>query len=204
MKNVKDKMTDAILKALPQLQCKKCTYDDCKSYAIAITKNNESADKCEPGSTKTKNQLIKILKNNSTVMINEIKSYHIADIDIDECIGCTICIKVCPVDAIIGARHQQHYIVEDRCNGCELCIAQCPVDCMKMKTNAQKISWVWPSHQSEESEKNYYNKLTRITMIEKQRKLHQGELYDEREIQNYIQSAIEKESLKHKSTKKYE
>ncbi len=201
MENTKDKLINTIHKALPQLQCKKCTYDDCKSYAVAIAKNNESADKCEPGSTKTKNQLLKILKDNSSVVINKIKSYQIADIVIDECIGCTICIKVCPVDAIIGARHQQHYIIEDRCNGCELCIAQCPVDCMEMKTNTKKISWVWPSPQSEESEKNYYNKLARINMAKEKKK---GTLYDEKEIQNYIQAAIERETFKHKTIKKYE
>ena len=62
MKNTKDNLINTIHKALPQLQCKKCTYDDCKSYAVAIVKNNEAVDKCEPGSTKTKNQLLETIQ----------------------------------------------------------------------------------------------------------------------------------------------
>jgi len=75
---------------------------------------------------------------------------------------------------------------------------------MKMKTNTKKISWVWPSHQSKESENNYYNKLARINLIKKQKKLNQGSLHDEKKIQDYIQAAIERESLKYKIIKKYE
>jgi len=48
------------------------------------------------------------------------------------CIGCTKCIQVCPVDAIVGATKQMHTVIEDECTGCELCLPPCPVDCIDM------------------------------------------------------------------------
>ena len=135
--NNKEKIKARILNALPQLQCKKCTYKDCESYANAIIFDNEKLNKCEPGSSHTEKQISNILnKNIKLIESNEIKDFPIAKIKVEECIGCTICIKVCPVDAIIGARHKQHFIIDDQCNGCELCITECPVDCMEMIPNA--------------------------------------------------------------------
>lgn len=55
-----------------------------------------------------------------------------AFIDETACIGCTLCIQACPVDAIIGAARQMHTIVAGWCAGCELCIPPCPVDCIRM------------------------------------------------------------------------
>jgi len=56
----------------------------------------------------------------------------VARIDEDLCIGCTLCIKACPVDAIIGAQKRMHGILPSLCSGCELCVAPCPVDCITM------------------------------------------------------------------------
>jgi len=46
------------------------------------------------------------------------------------CIGCTLCIEACPVDAIIGAAKQMHTVVSRYCTGCELCLPTCPFDCI--------------------------------------------------------------------------
>ena len=62
-------------------------------------------------------------------------NYKIAHIHVEHCIGCTICIKVCPVDAILGAKLTQHHIISEYCNGCELCINECPTECMTMIDN---------------------------------------------------------------------
>lgn len=56
----------------------------------------------------------------------------IAKIDEASCIGCTKCLDVCPVDAIIGAAKQLHVILQDDCIGCKLCLPPCPVHCIEM------------------------------------------------------------------------
>jgi Na+-translocating ferredoxin:NAD+ oxidoreductase subunit B len=60
------------------------------------------------------------------------KRATVAVIDESRCIGCTLCIDACPVDAIVGAAQLMHTVVEPWCIGCELCVAPCPVDCIEM------------------------------------------------------------------------
>ena len=203
---MKDKaiLAEKIMEALPQLQCKKCDYDDCKSYVNAIINDKEELNKCEPGSIHTETQIKNIINNNGQIKIHEIKSYEIATIDLDECIGCTICIKVCPVDAIIGAKQQKHFIINDLCNGCELCIKQCPVDCMEMIPNVENKSWSWPGIQSQLSNANYYEKIKRLDKIKNAKKLAREQSYEKRKIEMYLKDAINRESLKKNKIKEYE
>jgi Na+-translocating ferredoxin:NAD+ oxidoreductase subunit B len=60
------------------------------------------------------------------------KRSTVAVIDEPRCIGCTLCIAACPVDAIVGARSLMHTVIEAYCIGCDLCVAPCPVDCIEM------------------------------------------------------------------------
>jgi electron transport complex protein RnfB len=61
-----------------------------------------------------------------------VKRAAVALIDEPRCIGCTLCIAACPVDAIAGARGLMHTVIEDYCIGCKLCVPPCPVDCIDM------------------------------------------------------------------------
>jgi electron transport complex protein RnfB len=60
------------------------------------------------------------------------KRASVALIDEARCIGCTLCIRACPVDAIVGADQLMHTVIEEYCTGCELCLPPCPVDCIAM------------------------------------------------------------------------
>ena len=56
----------------------------------------------------------------------------LAVIDEQVCIGCTLCMQACPVDAIVGAPKQMHTVIAELCTGCDLCVPPCPVDCIAM------------------------------------------------------------------------
>jgi electron transport complex protein RnfB len=196
-------LVNQIIEVLPQLQCKKCEYPDCKSYAQSIINKKEKTDKCEPGGPQTQNHIKALLLNHNYQPNEQTKVHEIADIVREECIGCTICIKVCPVDAIVGARHMIHKVLEDQCNGCELCIDECPVNCMSMIKAHQK-NWVWPSKQSEDSKNNYYQRLDRLDRIKKDKEENRKKVLEDSEMQEYIKYALETESKKNKNIKKYE
>ena len=60
------------------------------------------------------------------------KQTRVALIDEARCIGCTLCLKACPFDAIVGAAQSMHTVIADYCTGCELCLPPCPVDCIAL------------------------------------------------------------------------
>ncbi len=195
-------LINTIIEALPQLQCKKCEYPDCASYASSIVEKNEKTNKCEPGGSKTETQLNKILSNPSKQVLQQTKKHFIAKIVKEECIGCTICIKVCPVDAIVGAKHMIHVVLEDQCNGCELCIKECPVDCMSMIESSNRQKWTWPSAEAEKSKMHYYQRISRLDYIKEEKNQSIQKALDESEMDSYIDYAIESQSKK--KIKKYE
>ena len=197
-------LINKITEALPQLQCKKCEYQDCKSYASSIIEKKEKTNKCDPGGVETENQIIKILSKKTYEPIRQTKKHTIADIVRNECIGCTICIKVCPVDAIVGAKHMIHRVLVDQCNGCELCIEECPVDCMSMVDSNRQRNWSWPSAESDQSKEQYYNKIERLARIKKEKEINRQKVLDERDMEEYIQYALDTESKKFEHIKKYE
>lgn len=119
---------DAIL---PQTQCRECTYQDCQAYATAITKGDR-IDRCKPGGVLILKKIAAIMQKDHTAFISKMSSPTAKIVTIKEadCIGCTKCIKACPVDAIIGAPKKMHNILKAECTGCNLCVSACPVDCI--------------------------------------------------------------------------
>ena len=132
---------DAIL---PQTQCGQCGYPGCKPYATAIAEGEADINLCPPGGQEGVQRLADLLGREVKPLNAEEKPKQVAIIDEQTCIGCTLCIQACPVDAIVGAAKQMHTIIAQQCTGCELCLPPCPVECIRMEAIAENIdNWKW-------------------------------------------------------------
>lgn len=128
-------LADRIDALLPQTQCTKCGYDGCRPYAHAIATGVAAINRCPPGAEAGVAALAALL-DVPVLPLDRSRGQPgpltVAVIDEAHCIGCTLCISACPVDAIVGANKRMHTVLDDHCTGCELCVAPCPVDCISM------------------------------------------------------------------------
>jgi electron transport complex protein RnfB len=125
---------------LPQTQCTRCGYPDCAAYARAIANEQAAINRCPPGGAATIGALARLTGRAPLPLDPECgreQPLLVAVVDEDRCIGCTICLDVCPVDAIVGAPKRMHAVLDAWCSGCELCVAPCPVDCIAMRPAAR-------------------------------------------------------------------
>lgn len=130
-------LTEQINRLLPQTQCGQCGYPGCRPYAEAIADGRAAINRCPPGGETTIHALSELLNNPEVPLdtnFGQHKPPQVAVIDESQCIGCTLCLPACPVDAIIGSEHYMHSVIPSQCTGCELCVAPCPVDCIRMET----------------------------------------------------------------------
>jgi len=141
-----DSLVERVNEILPQTQCAQCGYPGCRPYAQAIVNGKADINQCPPGGEEGVKQLAELLCVEPRPLDQtrgEHKPPMVAVIDEERCIGCTLCIQACPVDAIIGAQRQMHTVIEQECTGCELCIAPCPVDCIDLVEQGE--TWRWPA-----------------------------------------------------------
>lgn len=164
----KSLLFDRINAALPQTQCTRCGYEDCAAYAQTITSGNAAINQCPPGGAEGIERLSQItgLPVQPLNPSNGIEGPRVvAMIDESWCIGCTLCIKACPTDAIFGSNKLMHTVIEPYCTGCELCVPVCPVDCISLENvTGMRTGWsAWSEQEAETARKRYeYHSHQRI------------------------------------------
>ncbi len=150
----------AIDAALPQTQCTRCGYPDCASYAQAIASGLAGINQCPPGGQEGIERLARITGQAPAPLSAEHGTEgprQVAIIDEAWCIGCTLCIKACPTDAIVGANKLMHTVIEPWCTGCELCIPVCPVDCIQLENvTGERTGWAaWSAAEAQTARARY-------------------------------------------------
>ncbi len=142
-----DPLVEKIDAVLPQTQCGQCGHPGCRPYAEAIADGSDDINKCPPGGEDGIRKLADLLGVEFKPFAEgfaEPKPKSVAVIDESTCIGCTLCIQACPVDAILGSSKLMHTIIASECTGCELCIEPCPVDCIAMQPVGETVkNWKW-------------------------------------------------------------
>ena len=148
-----DPVVDQIDALLPQTQCGQCGFAGCRPYAEAMAAGEADINRCPPGGEPTIAALADLLGRDPVPLdadVGESQAKTVAVIDEDWCIGCTLCIQACPVDAIMGASKHMHTVIAEECTGCGLCVEPCPADCIHMVPVAEDIAvWKWPYPRSD-------------------------------------------------------
>ena len=162
-----DALTEKILALLPQTQCTHCGYVSCRSYAEAIAHQEADINRCATGGQKGIHRLATLLDVEEPLLdtaYGEESPRSSATIDESACIGCTICIRMCPTDAIIGASGMMHTVVQDFCTGCGQCVPRCPLDAISLHPVSGSLTgWdAWSEAQAQNARRRYERKLARL------------------------------------------
>ena len=157
----------ALHAALPQTQCTRCGYPDCAAYARAMAQGEASINQCPPGGQEGIERLARITGRPALPLSAEHGNEgprQMAIIDEAWCIGCTLCIKACPTDAIVGSNKRMHTVIEPWYTGCELCIPVCPVDCIQLENvTADRTGWAaWSQAQADTALRRYEARKVRL------------------------------------------
>ncbi|MEJ6023443.1 electron transport complex subunit RsxB [Ramlibacter sp. PS4R-6] len=153
--------------ALPQTQCTRCGYPDCAGYAEAIAAGEAGINQCPPGGAEGVARLAQLTQR-APLPLNPANGLEgprtLAVIDENWCIGCTLCIEVCPTDAILGTNKRMHTVIDPYCTGCELCVPVCPVDCISLENvTGGATGWdAWSPALAEEALERYEWRKARL------------------------------------------
>ena len=164
-------LADALLDALPQTQCTRCGYPDCAGYAQAVAAGQAGINQCPPGGAEGIARLA-ALTGRPVVPLAPDHGIEgprsVAVIDEAWCIGCTLCIKACPTDAILGGNKHMHTVIEPWCTGCELCIPACPVDCISLENvTGERTGWAaWTAADAGTARQRYEARSVRLVREE--------------------------------------
>jgi len=162
-----DRLVQALDNALPQTQCTRCGYPDCRSYARAIAAGDAEINQCPPGGDEGIARLAALTGRPASALNpahGTESPRRLAVIDEAWCIGCTLCLKACPVDAIVGGPKGMHTVIEAQCTGCELCLPPCPVDCISLvPVTGTRTGWqAWSAPQASAARERYVLHVQRL------------------------------------------
>ncbi|SIT40774.1 Electron transport complex, RnfABCDGE type, B subunit [Paraburkholderia ribeironis] len=161
-------LADRIEDLLPQTQCTKCGYPACRPYAEAVANGEANYNQCPPGGAEGIARLAALL-GKPVIPLNSANGVErprpVAVIDEQVCIGCTLCMQACPVDAIVGAPKQMHTVLTELCTGCDLCVPPCPVDCIAMPpVTGDATGWdAWSQSQADAARTRHDRREARLT-----------------------------------------
>lgn len=164
---VKHALVEQINQLLPQTQCTQCGFSGCRPYAEALAAGKAAINQCPPGGRAGIERLAQLL-GQPVLPLNPKhgveKPRRVAHITSELCIGCTLCLQACPVDAIVGAPKYLHVVLAEECTGCELCVAPCPVDCIDMNERMPDGSPVapWTSNDARSARQRHENRERRL------------------------------------------
>ncbi|MCK9685927.1 electron transport complex subunit RsxB [Comamonadaceae bacterium BS-T2-15] len=152
---------------LPQTQCTRCGYPDCRAYADAIAGGEAPINQCPPGGAEGIRLLARLLGRPELPLnpaFGDEGPRRVVYIEEATCIGCTLCIQACPVDAIVGAPKRMHAVIEADCTGCELCLPVCPMDCIALEdASAGATGWAaWSPMQADAARARYAGRHARL------------------------------------------
>jgi len=137
-----DSVADEIERRLPRIQCGQCGYPGCRPYAEAVAAGAADINRCPPGGEGTIRRLAELLGREPLALdasLGHASMDRVARIDETACIGCNLCLRACPVDAIVGVHQFMHTVIANHCTGCELCLPPCPVDCIRLVPRNARI-----------------------------------------------------------------
>ncbi|HSC64995.1 MAG TPA: RnfABCDGE type electron transport complex subunit B [Caldimonas sp.] len=158
---------EAVLEVLPQTQCRRCGYDDCRAYAHAIVVDGADVNRCPPGGAEGIDRLARLTGRPAVPLDASCGTEApraLALVDEAWCIGCALCLKACPIDAIVGTAKRMHVVIEELCTGCELCVPVCPVDCIAMiGATGDRTGWqAWDPARAAQARSRYERHAARI------------------------------------------
>jgi electron transport complex protein RnfB len=160
-------LADRIEDLLPQTQCTKCGYPACRPYAEAVASGEANYNQCPPGGAEGIARLAALL-GKPVIPLNSANGVErprpLAVIDEQVCIGCTLCMQACPVDAIVGAPKQMHTVIAELCTGCDLCVPPCPVDCIALPpVTGEATGWdAWSQAQADAARERHDRREARL------------------------------------------